>query len=75
MDQALFTPQPGEIQDLLNDVDKTGQAFLAGQNAARTGLIAKARSLIAALESPVESITWMAWAEVRIIFHKSNDSV
>ena len=34
---------------------------------ARVTTIAKARDLIATLETPLESIIWMAWAEVCIL--------
>lgn len=36
-----------------------------GKDTARVAVIAKARDLIASLETPLESIIWMAWAEVR----------
>ncbi|KAL9633076.1 MAG: hypothetical protein Q9164_004918, partial [Protoblastenia rupestris] len=53
-----------DVQGLLSEIDANGQALCRGRDAARTTLIAKARSLIAALETPVETITWIAWAEV-----------
>lgn len=53
-----------DIQSLLSEIDDNGKALLRGQYAARTTLIAKARSLIAALETPAEAMTWIAWAEV-----------
>ena len=33
-------------------------------NEARLAMIATARDLITSLETPIESIIWMAWAEV-----------
>lgn len=37
------------------------------RDAARVATIARARDLIATLETPLESIIWMAWAEVCIL--------
>ena len=53
-----------DVQSLLDEIYTHGQDLLRGQEVARTSLIAKARSLIAALETPMETITWIAWAEV-----------
>ena len=52
------------IQDTLREIEIGGQLLSKGQDGARTELITKARSLIAALETPIETIIWMAWAEV-----------
>ena len=55
-----------DVRNLLKEVDSYGQALLQGQDVAvRVSLIARARALIASLETPMESVTWMAWAEVR----------
>ena len=40
-------------------------------DAKRVATIAKARELIASLETPLESIIWMAWAEVCALLIKS----
>lgn len=61
---SLSALQQGDVQELLNDIDAQGQVLLRGQGATRRELIAKARSLIAYLETPAEAVTWMAWAEV-----------
>jgi hypothetical protein len=52
------------VESLLQEIAANGQALIRGQDAARTTLIGKARSLIAALETPTEMVTWIAWAEV-----------
>ena len=41
-------------------------------NANRVDTISKARDLIATLETPLESIIWMAWAEVRMLDPQSH---
>ncbi len=53
-----------EVESLLQEIDANGRALIRGRDAARTTLIAKARSLIAPLETPAEAVTWIAWAEV-----------
>ncbi|KAL8698176.1 MAG: hypothetical protein Q9201_006716 [Fulgogasparrea decipioides] len=63
MDLAASEPQRNEVQGLLNQINVTGQALLGGRDGARTTLIDEARSLIAALETPTETISWIAWAE------------
>ena len=62
--QSSSAIRPLDVQRLLNEIDDNGKALFRGQGAARTTLIAKARSLIAALETPAETMTWIAWAEV-----------
>ena len=63
---ASSSYRQADVQNLLKEIDSYGQALLQGQDvAARVSLIARARSLIASLETPIESVTWMAWAEVR----------
>ncbi|MCJ1398246.1 hypothetical protein MMC11_001443 [Xylographa trunciseda] len=51
----------------MNSLQSAYEQFVAGSHdgadTARVDLIAKAHDLIAALETPLESIIWMAWAE------------
>lgn len=54
-----------DVESILRDIDVSGKALSHDQDGARRALITKARSLIAALETPSEAIIWMAWAEVR----------
>lgn len=67
MDSA-YTPNPTAIRTAMdalqtgyNDLMSSSQEDL---DAARLATIAKARDFIASLETPLESIIWMAWAEV-----------
>lgn len=62
------TPNPAAIRTAMdalqtgyNDLMSSSQEDL---DAARLATIAKVRDLIASLETPLESIIWMAWAEV-----------
>lgn len=63
--QPSSNPQSLHVESILRDIDVSGKALFHGRDGARTALITKARSLIAALETPVEAIIWMAWSEVR----------
>ena len=67
-----FTFQRKDVQEILRDIDLNGQALLSGQEAVRTSLIDKARSLIASLETPIETVTWIAWAEVNTYLIRPN---
>ncbi|KAL2042253.1 hypothetical protein N7G274_004741 [Stereocaulon virgatum] len=51
------------LQVLLNDVSAYGRAFLEDDESARSALVTQARALLAELENPNETITWLAWAE------------
>lgn len=48
---------------ILDGITASSHAYLKGQDAVRSNLIAQARSLISALERPNETLTWLAWAE------------
>ncbi len=61
---TLENTQATAVTALLGDVTLVGEAFSQKKAGAREQLIANARRLIAALETPIEAITWMAWAEV-----------
>ena len=69
------TPESMEIStrdSVMNSLQSVYDQILSGSHdgadKARVALIAKARDLIAALETPLESIIWMACAEVRVSF-------
>ncbi|ESZ92256.1 o-methyltransferase [Sclerotinia borealis F-4128] len=52
------------VPPILESIAATGAALIASPNeASRTALIAQARALITTLETPIEAITRMAWAE------------
>ena len=70
---CFSTSWHADVQSLLHDIGSEGQRLLSGGHAARSNLITKARSLIATLETPVETVTWIAWAEVcdTILHHHS----
>ncbi len=53
-----------DVAALLDDIALVGEALSQKRAGARDQLISNARRLVAALETPVEAITWMAWAEV-----------
>ncbi|KAL8832822.1 MAG: hypothetical protein Q9191_000006 [Dirinaria sp. TL-2023a] len=57
------TARHAEAQGLLHGIEIEGQKLVSGGDDTRTNLITKARFLIAALETPVETVTWIAWAE------------
>lgn len=68
-----------EISSLLTSIESSGKGFLSHSQLempnrvtskeiaeeARKALIDQARSLIAALEKPMEALQWMTYAEVR----------
>ncbi len=56
---------------LQSGYDEFMSSGLEDKDAARVATIAKARDLIATLETPLESIIWMAWAEVCILPSKA----
>jgi len=57
-------PTLSSVSPILDSIAATGANFLSTPNqAGRTALIAQARALITALETPIEAITRMTWAE------------
>jgi hypothetical protein len=58
------TPQNYELSKALGQVSKEGAKLLNGDSAARERLIASARELIAAAETPVETLLRNIWARV-----------
>ncbi|KAL8958171.1 MAG: hypothetical protein Q9193_004719 [Seirophora villosa] len=51
------------IISILHGIQTSSRAYLNRRETARSTLISQARSLIAALERPNETLTWLAWAE------------
>ena len=60
------SPQTPDITALLDEIAKHGTDLAHQKAGAREALVANARLLIASLETPVEAITWMSWAEVGV---------
>ena len=58
-------PLNANVGAVLKEIASKGEAFSQKEPGARESLIASARSLIAALETPMETVLWMIWAEVR----------
>ena len=55
-----------KLQSIYQEHISRGSSSLEHINEeARQAMIATARDLIASLETPLESILWMSWAEVR----------
>ncbi len=61
---TLKQTQATAVTALLEDINLVGEAFSQKKAGAREQLMANARRLISVLETSVEAITWMAWAEV-----------
>jgi hypothetical protein len=57
-------PQNHELSEALEQVSEEGTKLLDGDSAARERLIASARELIAAAETPVETLLRNIWARV-----------
>ena len=71
-----YTLKPAAVQSAMDALQSSYNDLLSSSqedvNVKRVATIAKARDLIATLETPLESIIWMAWAEVRILPTKAN---
>ena len=64
---STSTPTLGsDVTSLLDSIAAKGKALSHNEEGSREALIADARSLIAALETPMEAITWIIWAEVDV---------
>jgi hypothetical protein len=61
------TTQRDDIAQALSKVASQGQNYMSNEPGAREKLIASARELIAATESPIESLLWAIWAQVQIL--------
>jgi hypothetical protein len=58
--------QRENIAEALSKVAFEGQNYMSNGPGAREKLIASARELITATESPMESLLWAIWAQVQI---------
>jgi hypothetical protein len=73
--EALNSGTPKEaIAQALSRVASEGSRYLHGDPDAREKLVASARDLVAAAETPVESLLWHIWALV-CIFSTCRSSV
>ena len=61
---AHTASEPPSVSELLERVSSKGKNIQDGGDKARKELLATARSLCLALETPIESILRMEWAEV-----------
>ena len=59
-------PLQTDVTGLLNEIAAQGKSLSHDGEGSREKLIDSARSLIAALETPMEAITWIIWAEVSL---------
>ena len=57
-------PKAAAMDALRASYEKLVSSSQENVNVERVATIAKARDLIATFETPMESIIWMAWAEV-----------
>lgn len=55
--------QADQTSSLIKDLSSLQPSLLKTPDSTRQEMIAKARSLISTLETPMESILWMGWAE------------
>ena len=55
--------QADQASSLIKDLSSLQSSLLGTGESTRQEMIAKARSLISTLETPMESILWMGWAE------------
>jgi hypothetical protein len=69
MSEALpeDTAQKSNVQRALIRIAAEGVKFMGDEPGSRESLIETARDLIAAAESPVESLLWNAWTQVRLL--------
>lgn len=67
--------QKDGVQKSLEAVASAGQQLLAGESGSQEQLVARARELVAASESPQNQAAWSFWAEVRSPFFTLNMTV
>lgn len=60
------SPDIDGVARALSQVTLQGDTFLHGDTEARQKLIASAKELVAAAETPVEALLWHTWALVLI---------
>ena len=61
-------PQSADVSALLEQALLQNKSLKAGNTRARKDLLATARSLCHALETPIEAVLRMGWGEVRFAF-------
>ncbi|KAI0887606.1 S-adenosyl-L-methionine-dependent methyltransferase [Annulohypoxylon maeteangense] len=59
---ASETPNVDKVAQALKQVAEDGEKFMTGDQAARERLVASARELVLAAETPVETVLWNIWA-------------
>lgn len=64
-DPSESAAQRENIAQALSKVASQGQNYMSNELGAREKLIESARELIAATESPMESLLWAIWAQVQ----------
>lgn len=64
---AAETPNVENIARALKQVAEDGDKFMNNDSAARERLIASARELVLAAETPIESLLWNIWTLVSVI--------
>lgn len=57
--------QKNGVQKALDAVASAGQELLAGEHGSQEKLVARARELLYASESPQNQAAWSFWAQVR----------
>lgn len=69
MSSPKMTPsQTEQVSALLDDLAAYREKHSFSANGTRVEILAKARSLVATLETPIESTLRMYWAEVITLF-------
>jgi hypothetical protein len=58
------TPESRDVATLLEQISAKGSGFIYGDSRSRGELLALAKSLCTALETPMEAILRMGWAQV-----------
>ena len=66
---ASETPDLYKVAQALKQVAEDGERLMGNDSAARERLVASARALVQAAETPMESLLWHVWALVRGFYH------
>jgi hypothetical protein len=61
----LSPNDPGNVSALVQNIDELGQGFSNGNHEKRLQLLAQAKALVQALETPQETMLTHLWANVR----------
>ena len=59
---AISANDPDAVPSLLKEISTLGEGFTCDNAENRLGLLAKARALCMALETPRETMLWQGWA-------------